>query len=483
MDQLPGLKVTLKPEQNEKKITHMDVNYQIDGLELNKNDNLGYIYPVLASIPMCEFSEEGLQAHDEQGELPLLTTEEVFEYGKARTWKTTRQSKGKISVTYRVYPRVLPENYSSSPYFDLRSEQGGMNGAGVPFIVRLPERTYVIHLHWDLSSMPAGTRGIWCKGEGDVCLTGTPELLAFSYYAVGAVKTWKPPLNDNFEFHWIAEPNFDIDAVAGRIFSLYEYFSVFFEDSKAPFKIFARRDPFKKSGGGTALADSFMFGYSAEVIPTPDGMQTLMAHEMVHNWPHLDGELVDSTWYAEGTAEYYSMVLPYRAGLSSVEKVMEDLQKKAGERYYANPFRTISNQEAVEMSWKDRRTQVIPYGRGLVYILSVNHEIRQVSEGKRCVDDIVLQLLRIEREEGRKPTVEDWLELASRELGRDARPDYEAMSRGELILPDDNWFGGVFTVRPAEVKQYVSSFEKSDETIDGYVWERNPDVTDEKAVI
>ena len=483
MEQLPGLKLTLKPVQQGEKIIHMDVKYEINGLDLNENDRLGYIYQVLASIPKCEFSEVGLKAFDEQGELPLVTSEEVYQYGKALTWRTTRQSNGSITVNYRVYPRILPENYSSSPYFDLRTEQGGMNGAGVPFIVLLPEKDYAIHLHWDLEEMPEGARGIWCKGEGDVSLTGTPELLAYSYYAVGKVKTWRTQENEKFEFHWIAEPNFDVDAVAARIFALYQYFSVFFEDTESPFKIFARRDPFKKSGGGTALADSFMFGYSDEVIPTPDGMQTLMAHEMVHNWPHLDGDLEDRTWYAEGTAEYYSMVLPYRAGLSSLEKVMEDLQKKAGERYYANPFRSISMKEALKMSWKDRRTQVIPYGRGLVYMLKVNHEIRAVSKGKRSLDDIVLQLLRIERQEDRKPDVKDWLELAGQELGRDARPDYEAMLKGEMILPDDNWFGGVFKAKPAEVPQYVSSHEQSEETIDGFIWERNQKVPPEKAVI
>lgn len=460
----------------------MDVTYAIQGLALGAGDVLAQLHLVVASIPACEFSEAGLVAHDLAGELPLAVSIAAGKYGQARTWTCGRATQGPVTLDYRVYPREVPATYTSSPYFDLRNEQGGMNGAGVPFMVLLPEGTYEIGLHWDLSQAPPGSRGVWCKGEGDVTLTAAQELLAFSYYAVGDVKTWRAPGNDRFELHWLSEPSFDLVGVARRVYSLFGYISAFFEDTEAPFKIFVRKDPFEKSGGGTALADSFMFGYSDAAVPSPDEVQNLLAHEMVHNWPHLDEPEAYRTWYDEGTAEYYSIVLPYRAGISTLGQVLNQVQERSN-MYYGNPMRHLTSEEAVDLYWKDRRTQRIPYSRGLFYLISVDHAIRAASGGQRSVDDVVLALARKHRQSGHAPACADWLDAVSRELGRDARPEFEAIHRGELILPDPAWFGGVFRARPGQVPQYINKWEISSETMDGYIWECNPDVPERAAVI
>jgi len=482
MSNLPQLFVTLRPWHVDGKIAYMDVTYTIHGVTFGKDDLLAQIHLVVASIPACEFSEAGLSAQDQLGDLPLTVSIGAGPYGQARQWTCDRPSQGPITLNYRVYPRVVPKDYTSSPYFDLRNEQGGMNGAGVPFMVLLPEKTFEINLHWDLSQMPPGSRGVWCKGEGDVKLTAPQDLLAFSYYAVGDVKTWKAQDNEKFEFHWFGEPGFDVAAVAQKVYALFNYISAFFKDTEAPFKIFVRKDPFEKSGGGTALADSFMFGYSDAAIPTPDEIQNLLAHEMVHNWPHMEEPEAHRTWYDEGTAEYYSIVLPYRAGLSTLDDVMTQLQERAN-MYYGNPFRAMPSEEAVDLYWKDRRTQRIPYSRGFFYLISVDHAIRAASGGKRCVDDVVLELVKQHKQDGKAPKCADWLDAVSRELGRDARPEFEALHRGELILPDDDWFGGVFNVKPGIIAQYINKWEVSSETIDGFIWGRNPDVPEKDAVI
>jgi hypothetical protein len=482
MSDLPQLSVTLRPWQVDGKVTQMDVGYTIWGLELDQGDRLALLHLVVASIPACEFSEAGLVAQDQLGTLPLTVSIGPGKYGQARIWTCDRKPQGPVTLNYRVYPREVGADYTSSPFFDLRSEPGGMNGAGVPFMVLLPERTFEISLHWNLSHMPAGSRGVWCKGEGDVTLTAPQELMAFSYYAVGALKTWRAPDSDKFELHWFSEPNFDLAAVAQRAHALFKCMSAFFDDKDTPYKVFVRKDPFEKSGGGTALEDSFMFGYSDTAHPTPDDIQDLLAHELVHNWPHMDEPEAYRTWYDEGTAEYYSLVLPYRAGLSTLEHVLDQIQQRANV-YYGNPLRHISSEEAAELYWKDRRTQRIPYGRGFFYLIGVDHAIRAASGGKRSVDDVVLALVKSHRQSGKMPKCADWLEAVSGELGREARPEFDAMHRGQLLIPSDGWFGGVFKVRPSAIPQYVNKWEVSQETIEGYIWERNPDVPDAAALI
>ncbi len=471
MTDLPKLEIVLKPHHDGREIVHMDVAYSIQGLELAAGETLAEIYPVIASIPACEFSAEGLTARDAAGDLPLSVADGPGQWGALRKWTADRKTEGAIALRYRVYPRVLPEHYTSSPYFDLRTEPGGINGAGVTFLVLIKDQEYQVCLHWDLAEMPDGSRGIWSKGEGDVSILAKPETVAYSYYAAGEIKSWKTPENERFAFYWIAEPNFNVDEVAAVIYRLFKINTTFFEDPDAPYKVFARRDPFPESGGGTALADSFMFGYSDEKIPTTTTMRNMLAHEIVHNWPRIEDTEANRIWYDEGTAEYYCTMLPYRAGMTTLEDVRDEIMQRA-QKYYANVHRDMPLAQAAELCWKDRRTQVLPYGRGFFYLLSVDRSIRLASGGARCLDDVVLDFVRKERQTKVKAKLDDWIEALSRELGKDARPAFEAMSRGDLIVPDAAWFDGAFKIKMGKVEQYALRGEKGP-LVDSYIWEPN----------
>lgn len=468
---IPDLKVVLKPYGKDGTVRYIDVAYEIECPALARVDLLAQIHLNTASIPVCVFGEGGLGARDRDGELPLRVLEGPGEWGEARKWFVERPTAGDVRMSYRVFPRILPENYRSSPYFDLRTEDGGANGAGVTFMVMPPEREYRIHLHWDLTHMPYGSRGVWCMGEGDVTLVDRPSLLAFSYYAVGDIKEYKETDDDTFAMYWLSEPSFDTNAVARRIKDLFDCMSSFFEDKGAPYKVFVRKDPFEKSGGGTALRDSFMFGWSDATKPTPDSLQNLLAHEMVHNWPHLDGKDGEVNWYNEGAAEYYSVVLPYRAGLSTLDDVLAQLATRT-ERYYGNPLRDMSLAEAHKICWSDRNAQRLPYGRGFFYLVDIDAQIREASKGARSLDDVVLEMLRRKRR-GEPYGIEAFLELVERETGTDARAGYLAMVGGKMIEPKDNWFGGAFRA----VKETLPDLNGND--IDSYRWEIRPGVSRE----
>jgi hypothetical protein len=474
----PSLRVVLTPHglaSSPGAIEYMRVTYELQEPRIGRGEVLAKIHLVTASIPVCEFGEEGLSASDNLGELPLYVCEGPGDYGPARFWRVERPTDGDVRLTYRVFPRVLPEGYRASPYFDLRNEDGGVNGAGVTFMVLPPDKPYRLSVHWNLSEMPEGCRGIWCMGEGDVTVVEQSRLLAFSYYAAGFVKEYRDAGDDKFAMYWLSKPAFDTEAVARRIRDLFKYMSAFFGDEDAPYKVFVRKDPFEKSGGGTALRDSFMFGWSEATKPTPDSLQNLLAHEMVHNWPHTEGEEANCTWYNEGTAEYYSIVLPFRAGISSVDDVLAQLAKRT-ERYYGNPLRELSNSEACEIYWKDRNAQRLPYGRGFFYLVDTDCRIREASGGKRSVDDVVLEMLR--RRRAKEPHGLDvWLDLVSRETGVDEGPVFEAIARGQLILPRDEWFGSAFRAVKATLT------DENGYASDSYRWEMNPLVPKESVML
>lgn len=43
-------------------------------------------------------------------------------------------------------------------------------------------------------------------------------------------------------------------------------------------------------------------------------LSSTIAHELVHEWLRLDGPAEEVTWFVEGAVDYYSLLLPFRAG-------------------------------------------------------------------------------------------------------------------------------------------------------------------------
>lgn len=108
--------------------------------------------------------------------------------------------------------------------------------------------------------------------------------------------------------------------------------------------------------------------------------------------------------------------------------------------------------------WKDWRAQRIPYGRGLFYLIDTDHRIRKASDGRRSVDDLVLELLDRQRA-GRESSAEEWVELVADELGEAGLRAYEAMLAGQWVLPDLDCLRPRFKAREADTRQPDEGFD------------------------
>ncbi|MFC5827295.1 hypothetical protein [Nonomuraea insulae] len=279
-----------------------------------------------------------------------------------------------------------------------------------------------------------GGLGVSSLGVGTVGLAGTVETLLYAFYMAGPV-TLHPDAG-TFSMHWLSEPPFDTAAVAARIERIYEVMCDFFGEPEPGHRVFVRKNPYP-GNGGTALPKSFTFGWSEIEPPTVEELASLLAHETAHNWPRLDGEHGDIAWYTEGTAEYYSIVLPYRAGLID-EAVYLGLINERARGYYTNPLQMLSNAAAYELFWQAQRAQRVPYGRSLFYLADLDAKIRAV--GDRSLDDLVLAVLERQRA-GAKVGVDAWLALVVAELGEAARADFAAMESGEWVVSAYGAFG------------------------------------------
>src|SRR5581483_184516 len=144
-------------------------------------------------------------------------------------------------------------------------------------------------------------------------------------------------------------------------------------------------------------------------------------------------------WYSEGTAEYYSLSLSWRAGAIPLDKVIRTLNERA-DAYYTNPYRGFSNPQAAEKFWIDPVAQTVPYGRGWLYLVQTDAEIRKASNGQRSLDDVVKAMYA--RETAKQPYgVPQWLELVGKEIGpAKAKAGYEHMVAGGLLKPPADAF-------------------------------------------
>jgi hypothetical protein len=454
----PKLDLTLTPRPAEHVLA---VRVRLEHPDFKAGEGLMHLPLTLVGIPTARYDGQALSARDDQGVVPLTQSEEPpTPQGTYRRWSVTRATVGDVVVSFDAPPRNVTAATNNGPLFDLREEAGGFLGAGVGFMAT-PVRPgpWRVHLAWDLGQSPSGARGVWSYGDGTVDTILPSDAVEFSYYAGGALKRYPDGGDSRFGYYWASDPPFDPADLARRIQALYGSMSAFFGDTTSSYRVFARSNPYL-GAGGTSLAHSFMFGYHGPSKPTADTLQLLIAHEMAHTWPAMQGEHGDTAWYSEGTAEYYSLALSWRAHAISLEKVIATLNERA-DAYYTNPFRALSNPEAAKKFWTDPIAQTVPYGRGWLYLIQTDAEIRQASTGARSLDDVVKAIYARQRA-GQPFGVPAWLELVGKELGpAKAKAGYDRMASGGLMVPPKEAFTPCLDVVRHDVRPIELGFARS----------------------
>lgn len=452
-------RILLRPFWKNNCIDYMEVKYYFDHFMREEGDELCKTVLSAYTVPGCE--AENLHVWDDCGEAPVMSTvSEPYPYKYRHFWLKRRLS-GAVRVCYLVHPRPLLPGDRCAPYVDFRCEEGGGTSAGSAFLADFGNLEGETTLSWDFSHMPAGSRGICAFGEGEVTLSAGPGLFRDCYYSIGAVKSIT---EGDFGIYWLAEPDFDMEAIAGYTQKLYGGMQKFFQDPESIYRIFVRKDPYSHSGG-SAMARSYMFGWNETEPVSLENKKSILAHEMVHNWPHLDDSDEEITsWYSEGAADYYSMILPLRMGLITPKEAMQEIQSMT-DSYYTNPTRHLSDKEAARICWQDWRAQKLPYGRGLLLFTNTDVKIRQATKGAHSIDDVVLSILK-KRSQGIVQGNKEFLETVREIAGIDIADDLEVMRSGGHFAPLSGGFDGHFHVVTKEATEADTG-----KTVTSYQWE------------
>ena len=432
--------IDLFPSWENRTIEKIHINITIAGFDTGR---LCYCFSGFGCrVPFPEYSE--LEVFDEHGRLGCVIRD--VEDGKSPILSkkiTFDRTPGRdISYGYTIYPRKLPENYRSSPYYDFRREPQGATGSAL-FSLILPDDDtdkYEVSARWDLSRLPDGCDGLFTF-ENNKAMTISE--LTHSFFIVGLIQREE---TDDIGYYWLSSPEFDMRSLAKRSVSIFNCLKRYFRDDKAKMKIIIRRDPFSYSGGGTAGKNSFLSGYSALGTTDLDEWENTLVHEMTHSWVHMKGDEGHHplTWFNEGAVEYYCVFAPYRHGFWDSSRVLKYINAKTGKQYYYNPFRTTDEVTRRQIEWKDINAQYIPYGKGFVYLALVEYKLKKAGLGS--IDDVIIPNCL-----NKTMTEKLWVDFIKDRLGNEGVSDFNEMLNGKLIVPPSNLFGSEFAVRSESI--------------------------------
>jgi len=163
--------------------------------------------------------------------------------------------------------------------------------------------------------------------------------------------------------------------------------------------------------GGTGLTQSFSLTMNPTAGLEGGGMSVaaLVAHELFHEW---NGQVILREdpeelvyWFSEGFTNFYTRRLLLRAGLTEPADYVRSLNA-ALSAYLTSPVRNEPNERILKDFWNERHVKDLPYQRGDVVAMLIDHEIRAVSRGARSLDDLMRELVREARESGQRVDTE-----------------------------------------------------------------------------
>ena len=454
------LDVVLKPQMSDGHVDHIDVRTTIQVPNV-KPDETFLIATTRMAGHHSGYEVGSFTVTDSRGPIPLLVKENRNTVTiDRRDMAVSRPTVGDVTVTHSA--PVFAAGKGTGPGLNLQWEGQAMDGSGMLLFALPPDtRKYRLHLTWDLSAMPEGSIGVTGYGEGSIDRVGPPSDLFETFYNAGLLHR---VVDGPFGFYWSTEPVFDATALATRTADLFNRYMDFFSYHPNSYRVTMRRD----GVGGTALRQSFAFGYSSQSDTLTFSFRAI-AHEMAHTFikdisagteAGPDEGLEGAAWYNEGSAEYYSNVLLLRWGLSTSQDFLEGINESIA-NYYPRPSRDMTISAAARDGFfTGNSVQSLAYGRGRLYLASVNTKIREKTGGKHSLDDVILKMNRMVREG--KPHGQDvWLKAVERYVGPEAVQDHQDFLDGKLVVPASNAFGPCFKRERADVGRFDLGFDEN----------------------
>jgi predicted metalloprotease with PDZ domain len=221
------------------------------------------------------------------------------------------------------------------------------------------------------------------------------------------------------------------------------------------------------SSTGTGRTDAFSVasttGYSLA------SASRFLAHEYMHTWigreiggqPEDDG--ARAFWITEGFADFYAGRALLRAGRWTPPEFLAELNRVLL-RNAGSPVRTIPNSAIAERFWTDNNVQQLPYDRGHLLALMLDHRVRTHTAGRADMDDVMAAQRALASRNAQAGTSVDAAALfpvvVRQELGLDLSPELDRhVERGEPVVLPADLFGSCARVESVTQPTFDRGFD------------------------
>jgi predicted metalloprotease with PDZ domain len=192
-------------------------------------------------------------------------------------------------------------------------------------------------------------------------------------------------------------------------------------------------------GGGSALehSRSHLGIYNPQFIGSPI-LLDITAHEMFHSWnvkrlrpadmwPYRYDRWMPTVWLwvSEGITDYYAPLAITRGGVVPEEYLWQNLTEKMQEVDAAPP---VALEDASLSTWIHPQdpTGYLYYPKGALAGFLLDVMIRDASNNRRSLDDVMRELYQADYQHGRGFTGEEWWGAVSRAAGGRSFTDFAA---------------------------------------------------------
>lgn len=427
-----------------------------DTVSLDPHQTLAETPSTIAGAPTVELATDAVTAHDDRGPLPLTVHVVEDDEGEpTRCWQVGRKTSGPIEYSYAAHP-AAEEPRAAMPPLELRAEGSGLSGALKCFVLLPPgPEELTFDLHWSTSTGPKnatnGWLGVCSLGEdasASTPLTGKGlERLGDTYFMSGDLREQhlrEGPLST----WWLTPPGIDVASFGARLGTTYDLMSQTFGAPAHPYRVFLRAHP-HRGANASAHPASFVMAMNPSRPLDVGSLYETLAHELVHEWLHLDGSDHEKTWFVEGSADYYSLVLPLRAGMIDQAAFVAAVNLAARE-CYANPQRGLSVQQAQQLFFSDFLAHRLPYARGMFYLADLDARLRRETSQTVGVDDVVRGVVR-DRSAGEQIGISGWCTRVENILHSSEMPHLDDLVLTGAGRPCEDAFGSQFEMEMIDV--------------------------------
>ena len=283
------------------------------------------------------------------------------------------------------------------------------------------------------------------------------ELLGDTYFMSGELRDHHLR-EGQLSTWWLTPPGIDVDAFSARVRATYDLMSATFGAPAHPYRVFLRAHP-HRGANASAHPASFVMAMNPSKPLDVGSLHETLAHELVHEWLHLDGPDDEKTWFVEGSADYYSLVLPHRAALLDDAAFLEAVNFEARESY-ANPQRGLSIQQAQQLFFSDFMAHRLPYARGMFYFADLDARLRRETSQRVGVDDLIREVVR-DRIAGEHIGIEGWCARVENVMPGPEMPHLSDLVLTGVRLPSEDAFGPQFEMELIEVPIPDFGFDSS----------------------